>query len=168
MGETTDQTRREIERTRENMTRTINQLEAEVRHTLDWKARVRTRPWMYVGIALATGFVLAGGPWRATSHSFRAIRRARQTPLQRLQETAAHRLDEFGNAIRDGSGKALRNLPIGVTVDGASSNGKVQRADVMIGPPPPMWERLALRAGEAGATAAASILTNRLLEEMKG
>lgn len=81
MGEDASQTRREIEATRQQMTDRINQLESAVRATLDWQARVRSKPWLYVGLALAAGFLVAGGPKRGMTHAYRAIRRTARPAL---------------------------------------------------------------------------------------
>ena len=133
MGEDADQTRREIEATRQQMTDRINQLEAAVRSTLDWQERVRGKPWLYVGIALAAGFLVAGGPKRGITHAYRAIRGSTRGTL------------------------ALPELP------------EPKRAPKKAPEPStPFPERLALRLAESAATAAAAILTNRLLQEMSG
>lgn len=166
MGETADQTRREIEQTRQHMTDTINRLESEVRSVLDWRARVRARPWMYVGIAVATGFVLAGGPWRATGHAVRAIRRSRQTPLQRLGEAAGARLDQVSEAVQSQVSGAVAQWPVTATVD-QRPQGNIVRTSVKVGRSP-VWEKFALRSVDSAAGTVAAILTNRVLQEMRG
>src|SRR6185437_9850389 len=59
---TAERTRQQIEETRLHISSTIVELEAEVRQTLDWRARVRARPWLYAGLAMGVGFLIAGGP----------------------------------------------------------------------------------------------------------
>lgn len=49
------------------MSATLDALDAHVRQAADWKARVRQRPWLYVGLAAVTGFLVAGGPGRLMS-----------------------------------------------------------------------------------------------------
>lgn len=145
MGKATDQTRREIEQTRRRITAEVDQLESTVRATLDWQAYVRSRPWLFVGIAIGTGFLLAGGPKRGISHGFQAVTR---------------------------KGKGRLALPDPTNFDQSSFVGRFRGRRAKIKqrrePSGTLWERIALRATDAGATVVAATLLDRLLREIEG
>ncbi len=81
MGESSAETYSEILATRERMSATLDELGGRVRKAADWKAQVRARPWLFAGLALAAGFLVAGGPRRAA----RAIIR-RGEPKQNAEQ----------------------------------------------------------------------------------
>ncbi len=61
MGEvkrSTEDIRLEIERVRESLARDVTELEVTVREKLDWRRPVREQPLVFVGGALALGFVI--------------------------------------------------------------------------------------------------------------
>jgi hypothetical protein len=61
MGEvkrTTDEIQREIERARENLARDVTALEVTFRQKLDLRHHIRERPLIFLGGALAAGFVI--------------------------------------------------------------------------------------------------------------
>lgn len=67
MGESADQLRQEVERTREDASDKINQIEAKVQDTaqqvkenFDFRRQVEERPLVALGAALIGGFVLGG------------------------------------------------------------------------------------------------------------
>jgi len=57
MGETPDDIKREIEEARHRLGADLNQLEAHVKSTLDWRARFDRNPWAWVGGAFGAAFV---------------------------------------------------------------------------------------------------------------
>ncbi len=61
MGEvkrTSEEIQREIERVRQDLASKVGALEQTFRDQLDWRQQVRERPLLFVGGALALGFVL--------------------------------------------------------------------------------------------------------------
>jgi hypothetical protein len=61
MGEvkrTTQEIQREIERARENLARDVTALEVTFKEKLDLRHHVRQRPMIFLGGALAVGFVI--------------------------------------------------------------------------------------------------------------
>jgi ElaB/YqjD/DUF883 family membrane-anchored ribosome-binding protein len=58
MKRTTEEIQAEIARVRETLQRDVSALEVTVREKLDWRRPVRERPLVWVGGALAVGFVL--------------------------------------------------------------------------------------------------------------
>lgn len=167
MGETAAQTQQEIGQTRNSMTATLDELEAAVRDLLDWQSRVRGRPLLYAGIALAAGFVAAGGPGRAIKHTYWLVRPSAKRKatenryLHQLQNTLDQTLGGLPSPVAE-QAKGLR-LVIDRTDPSTKSDGTI-----IIERKGSTWEQLALRAAEAGATAAASLITKRLLDEMNG
>lgn len=167
MGETPAQTQREIAQTRHSMTATLDELEAAVRDLLDWQAKVRGRPLLYVGVALAAGFVIAGGPGRALKHTYWLLRPSAKRKavanqyLLRLQETLDQTLGGLPLSVAE-QAKDLR-LSINRTDPRAKSDGTI-----IIERKGSTWEQLATRAVEAGAATAAGLITKRLLDEMNG
>jgi hypothetical protein len=120
---------------------------------------------MYIGIALATGFVLSGGPFRLVRHVLGAFKHEPRTPLERLPLVPTDRLADLSDVAQERLRDVMERIPVGAAVV-RQSDGAITR--VAIGPAPPVWERLALRAGETAAITAATLLVNRLIQELKG
>ncbi|MGI8912535.1 MAG: hypothetical protein ACR2JY_01895 [Chloroflexota bacterium] len=156
-----------IARTRGDMTATLDELEAAVRDLLDWQARVRRQPLLYAGIALAAGFVIAGGPKRGLKHGYWLIRPSAKRKaqanryLRQLQETLDETLGGLPMIVAE-QAKDLR-LTINRTDPKAKSEGTI-----VIERKSSTFELLAARGIEAAAAAAAGLLTKRLLDEMNG
>ncbi|HEV7216782.1 MAG TPA: hypothetical protein VGP33_16875 [Chloroflexota bacterium] len=167
MAETAAQTQQAIARTRGDMTATLNELEAAVRELLDWQARVRRQPLLYAGIALAAGFVIAGGPGRAFRHGYWLIRPSAKRKAQanryllHLQETLDETLGGLPLNVAE-QAKDLR-LTINRTDPKAKSEGTI-----VIERKSSTFEQLASKGVEAAAAAAAGLITKRLLDEMNG
>lgn len=167
MAETAAQTQQDIARTRGDMTATLNELEAAVRELLDWQTRVRRQPLLYAGIALAAGFLIAGGPGRALKHGYWLIRPSAKRKaqanryLQHLQETLDETLGGLPLNVAE-QAKSLR-LTIDRTDPSAKSDGTV-----VIERKSSTFEQLAGKAIEAAAATAAGLITKRLLDEMNG
>jgi hypothetical protein len=58
MGETPDDIKREIEEARHRLGVDLNQLEAHVKSTLDWRTQFDRNPWAWVGGAFAAAFLI--------------------------------------------------------------------------------------------------------------
>jgi len=56
--QTTDTLRSDVERSRDELARAVEELRTSVSEALDWRRRVRRRPWRAVGGAFAIGLVL--------------------------------------------------------------------------------------------------------------
>lgn len=164
---TPTQTQQAIARTRGDMTVTLNELEAAVRDLLDWQARVRQQPLLYAGIALAVGFVIAGGPGRAIKHGYWLIRPSAKHKAQanryllHLQETLDETLGGLPLNVAE-QAKDLR-LTINRTDPKAKSEGTI-----IIERKSSTFEQLAGKATEVAAATAAGLITKRLLDEMNG
>jgi len=65
MGETADEIRSEIERTRERLGQDLTALESRVKEETDWRVQVARRPWVFVGaafgVSLAVGLMIGHG-----------------------------------------------------------------------------------------------------------
>jgi hypothetical protein len=76
MGETTDQLRDQVDQTRDDASRTIQEIEdrvssatQQVKDQLDWRHQVQQRPLMSVGLAVIGGMVLGGLTGSHDSHA---------------------------------------------------------------------------------------------------
>jgi len=58
MGETPDDIKREIEGARQRLGANLNQLEARVKTSLDWRAQFDRNPWAWAGGAFAAAFLI--------------------------------------------------------------------------------------------------------------
>jgi hypothetical protein len=58
MGETPDDIKREIEDARRRLGADLNQLEAHVKTSLDWRSHFDEKPWAWVGGAFAAAFLV--------------------------------------------------------------------------------------------------------------
>jgi hypothetical protein len=149
------------------MTATLDELEAAVRELLDWQSRVRGRPALYAGAALAAGFVLAGGPGRALKHTYWRLR-----PSAKRKAMANRYLLQ----LREALDQTLGGLPLSVAEEARDLRVTINRTDptakrdgtIVIEQKGSTWEQLAGRAVEAGAAVAAGLITKRLLDEMDG
>jgi len=65
MGETADEIRSQIERTRERLGKDLNALESRVKEETDWRVQFARRPWVFVGaafgVSLAVGLAIGHG-----------------------------------------------------------------------------------------------------------
>ena len=149
------------------MSRTLDELEAAVHRTLDWQARVQRQPLLYAGVALAVGFVVAGGPGRLIRHTYYRLRpAARDKALAnqytlRLRSTLDQTLGGLPPVVAE-QAKALR-LIIQRTDPKAKSDGTI-----VIEHKPSAVDRALVGFAETAASTAATILINRLLQEMDG
>jgi len=58
MGETPDDIKQEIENARHRLGADLNQLEARVKSTMDWRAQFDRNPWAWVGGAFGAAFLI--------------------------------------------------------------------------------------------------------------
>jgi hypothetical protein len=66
MGETLAETRVEVDAQRKEVEQTADRLQARVRHTLDFKARFRENPLLFIGVGAGALYIVSGGPiWTA-------------------------------------------------------------------------------------------------------
>ncbi len=167
MAEKAAQTQQNIAKTRGDMTATLNELEAAVRELLDWQARVRRQPLLYAGIALAAGFVIAGGPRRALKHGYWLIR-----PSAKRKAEA----NQFLLQLQETLDKTLGGLPLNVAEQAKNLRLTINRTDpkaksdgtIVIERKGTMLEQLATKATEVAAATAVGLITKRLLDEMNG
>jgi len=156
-----------IARTRGAMSATLDELEAAVRDLLDWQSRVRRQPLLYAGIALAAGFVIAGGPKRGLKHGYWLIRPSAKRKAQ------ANRYLLHLKATLD---ETLGGLPLNVAEQAKDLRLTINRTDpkaksegtIVIERKSSTFETLAGRAIEVAAGTAAGLITKRLLDEMNG
>jgi len=95
-----EEIRRDIERRRDSITRTVDQVGQKVQETLSWREQVGDHPYAALSLAAGAGFLLA-----------LAIRR-RRTPSERLVEALADNVEEIGESLRDairGAGSPSRS-----------------------------------------------------------
>jgi hypothetical protein len=156
-----------IARTRGAMSATLDELEAAVRDLLDWQSRVRRQPLLYAGVALAAGFVIAGGPKRGLKHGYWLLRPSAKRKAQanryllHLQETLDQTLGGLPMSVAE-QARDLR-LTINRTDPRAKSEGTI-----VIERRSSTFENLAGKAIEVAAGTAAGLITKRILDEMNG
>lgn len=69
MGETSDQIERHIQRTRDDLTDNLSELEVRVRSAFDWRAQFEERPGTMMAVAFGTGALLSVLLPRRAAHS---------------------------------------------------------------------------------------------------
>ncbi|GEM_PF-5381236 len=147
------------------MTEILDQLEATVRDLLDWQTRVRRQPWLYAGIALAAGFVLAGGPGRAIKHSYYGVRPSalRKKLANRYMGQLRQTLDGTIAGLPPGVADLAKDLrfEINATDPNARSDGTIVIEHKASG-----LDLAITRAAETAASVAAAMLTKRLIDEL--
>lgn len=163
MGETLDQTRLEIAQQRAYIEATV----ARIREALDFRRRFRENPALFVGIGVATAFMVLGGPRRAFSAMRRrlspttaekvydALPEPMQAWVDMLAESAGPRAVEVRDALIDEL-RRWRHDPI--------KDRKAREAlarQMVEGPPGPA--RTAWKAAEAALTLVAAALARRAI-----
>jgi ElaB/YqjD/DUF883 family membrane-anchored ribosome-binding protein len=58
MGETPDEIKQEVEEARNRLGRDLNDLEYQVRRTLDWRTQFNRHPMAFIGAAFGLAFVI--------------------------------------------------------------------------------------------------------------
>ena len=69
---------------RESITQTVDQLGEKIHEALDWRGYVRRYPYASLGLAVGTGFVVAG------------IFRRKSSPMDRLLDAVSDRAERLG------------------------------------------------------------------------
>ena len=168
MGETLAETRVEVEAQRADMQRTATELEARVRHALDFKARFKENPALFIGLGVGAAFLVVGGPSRVA----RALRRrmrptgaeqaydALPKPMQAWVDTLVGEVGPKAGRARETLIEELqrwRQEPL--------KNKKVRKelAKAMVeGPPGP--SRTAWKAAEAALTLLSAAMARKAIE----
>jgi hypothetical protein len=168
VGETLAETRIEVEAQRADTQRTATELEARVRHALDFKARFKENPALFIGLGVGAAFLVVGGPRRVA----RALRR-RMSPTgaeqayDALPKSMQAWVDTLAGEVGPKAGRAREALieelqrwrrePI------KDKKARRELAKAMVeGPPGP--SRTAWKAAEAGLTLLSAALARRAIE----
>lgn len=149
------------------MSATVDELEAAIRDLLDWQAKVRRQPMLYAAVALAAGFVAAGGPGRLLKHTYWLVRPgAKQRALaNRSMRDLKDTLDQTIGGLPPEVGEQAKRLrfTINRTDPRAPSDGTI-----VIEHKGSAMDRALVRGAEVAAATAAAIITRRLIDEMNG
>ena len=168
MGETLAETRVEIDEQRAQVERTADELQARVRHALDFKARFRENPLLFIGIGAGTLYLVTGGPiWTA-----RLLRRrlspsrpeqaydALPKPMQKWVDSL---VSDFGPRAADARNTLAEEVAKWRLAPLKNKKARKELAKAMVeGPPGP--SRTAWKAAEAGLTLLSAALARRAIE----
>lgn len=173
MGKRADSLEREIVSTREQMGRTIDLMERQLRRTVDWQTRLKENPLPYILGALAVGFLLAGGP-RRTVKAIAGLRPPKKTRAEKILESlpeplaerlsggVSERLDQLLD-IPDNFRKQVRQLQREREKEAQKRDEERLRRAARA----TMLERVAIKSAEAIGTAMASIAMKQLVSRMQ-
>jgi len=139
MAETTDDVRRDIELTRERMSKTFGELEQKLNVT----EMVKDHPWPALALAVGAGVLLSGSgsDVKAAAATVAATRGASNKLSQALDDVVASLMTGVHGAVDSrvdgwvGELKAMIGAtggvrsPMGISTDRSSSLGDVTRAD---------------------------------------
>jgi hypothetical protein len=169
VGETLAETRVELAEQRASNDRTAVELEARVRHALDFKARLRENPLPFIGVGAAAVFLVAGGPKRvfrlarrrvrptATEHAYDALPKPMQAWVDSLVAEVGPKADAARSALVDEL-QHWRSAPL------KNKKARKELAKAMVeGPPGP--SRTAWKAAEAALTLLSAALARRAIEQ---
>jgi hypothetical protein len=168
VGETLAETRVEVAAQRADNQRAADELEARVRRALDFKARFRENPALFIGLGVGTAFLVVGGPRRVAQALRRRMRPSTaEQAYDALPKSMQAWVDALAAEVGPKAGRARDTLieelqhwrrePI--------KNKKARRelAKAMVeGPPGP--SRTAWKAAEAGLTLLSAALARRAIE----
>ncbi len=172
MGQRPDTLEREIVASRERMSQTIDQMERELRRSMDWKSRVQANPVPYVVGGLVVAYLLVGGP-RRTAAMLRSRRPRPKTRFEKLVEQlpeplaeriapplhdAVINLQELPENLRKTVREAQRERDRQVQKEEEERLRKAARAT--------MWERVLVKVAEAAGTALAAALVKTLTQKL--
>ncbi|HET6746208.1 MAG TPA: hypothetical protein VFH90_10235 [Candidatus Limnocylindria bacterium] len=168
MGETLAETRVEVEAQRADNQRTATELEARVRRALDFKARFKENPALFIGLGVGAAFLVVGGPGRVA----RALRRrmnptgaeqaydALPKPMQAWVDTLAGEVGPRAGRAREALIEELqrwRQEPL------KNKKARKELAKAMVeGPPGP--SRTAWKAAEAALTLLSAAMARKAIE----
>jgi len=168
VGETLAETRVEVDAQRAQVEQTADQLQARVRHALDFKARFKDSPLLFIGVGAGALYLVTGGPiWTA-----RILRRrlnptaAEQTydalpkPMQKWVDTLVSDYGPKAEEARHALAEEVTKWRLGPL---KNKKARKELAKAMVeGPPGP--ERTVWRAAEAGLTLLSAALARRAIE----
>jgi len=169
VGETLVETRVEVADQRAANEQAATELEARIRHALDFKARFRENPLPFIGVGAAAVFLVAGGPKRV-AHLIR--RRVRPTnaehaydalpkPMQAWVDTLVSEVGPKADAARASLVEELQRWRSEPMKD---KKARKELAKAMVeGPQGP--SRTAWKAAEAGLTLLSAALARRAIEQ---
>lgn len=169
MGETLAETRVEVDAQRAQVEQTADELQARVRHALDFKARFRENPLLFIGIGAGALYLVSGGPiWTA-----RLIRRrlspsrpeqaydALPRPMQKWVDSL---VDDFGPKARDARNTLAEEVARWRLAPLKNKKARRELAKAMVeGPPGP--SRTAWKAAEAGLMLLTAAVTRRAVDQ---
>jgi hypothetical protein len=169
VGETLAETRVEVAAQRSENDRTAAELQARVRHALDFKARFRENPLPFVGVGAAAVFLVAGGPKRVARLIRRRVRPTNveqaydvlPKPMQAWVDTLVGEVGPKAEQARAALVEELqhwRNEPL------KNRKARKELAKAMVeGPPGP--SRTAWKAAEAALTLLSAAMARRAIEQ---
>jgi hypothetical protein len=169
VGETLAETRVELAAQRSENDRTATELEARVRHALDFKARFRENPLPFIALGAGAVFLVAGGPKRVLRLARRRMRPtsaeqaydALPKPMQAWVDTLAAEVGPKAQQARAGLIEELqrwRHEPL------KDKKARKELAKAMVEGPPGA-SRTAWKAAEAALTLLSAALARRAIEQ---
>lgn len=170
MGETLAETRVEVDAQRKEVEQTAEQLRARVRYLLDFKARFRDNPLLFVGIAGGTIFLVTGGPVR-TARLLR--RRLRPTTQEKAYDALPSAMQKWVDSVVQDYGPRAERARESLAEEivkwrlGPLKNKRARKQlakAIAEGPPGP--SRTAWKVAETAATIITAALVRRGVEAM--
>jgi hypothetical protein len=170
MGETLAETRVEVDAQRQQVEQTAEQLKARVRYLLDFKARFRDNPLLFVGIAGGTIFLVTGGPVR-TARLLR--RRIRPTTQEKAYDALPSAMQKWVDSVVEDYGPRAERARETLAEEivkwrlGPLKNKKARKQLAKViaeGPPGP--SRAGWKAAETALTIITAALARRAVEAM--
>jgi hypothetical protein len=168
VGETLAETRLEIDAHRASMEADASELEARVRHAVDFKARFRENPALFVGLGAGAVFLVAGGPIRVARLIRRRLRpttaeQAYDVLPKPMQAWVDSLVDEVGPKADKARAALVDELHRWRQAPLKDKKARKELAKAMVeGPPGP--ERTAWKAAEAGLTLLSAALARKAIE----
>ncbi|HEX2141922.1 MAG TPA: hypothetical protein VHK28_06545 [Candidatus Limnocylindria bacterium] len=168
MGETLDETRLEVTAQRAELERQAAALEARVRHALDFKARFRENPALFIGLGAGAVFLVAGGPVRVA----RLLRRRmRPTTAEQAYDALPKGLQHWVDTVSGELGPKTDKARLAITEEllrwrnDPFKNKKARKelARAMVDGPPGAG-RAGWKAAEAALTLLSAALARRAIE----
>ena len=169
MGETLAETRVELAAQRSENDRTAAELEARVRHALDFRARFRENPVPFIALGAGAVFLVVGGPKRVlrmarrrisptnTEQAYDALPKPMQAWVDTLVGEVGPKADKARLALVEEL-QRWRHEPV------KDKKARKELAKAMVeGPPGP--SRTAWKAAEAALTLLSAALARRAIEQ---
>lgn len=169
MGETLAETRVDVDAQRTEVEHTADELQARVRHALDFKARFRENPLLFIGVGAGALYLVTGGPiW-----TFRLLRRRlNPTPPEKAYDALPRPMQKWVDSLVSDFGPAARDARNSLAEEiaqwrlGPLKNKKARKeiAKAMVeGPPGP--QRAGWKAAEAALMLVTAAVTRRLVDQ---